>query len=223
MQSRPSVRSSAGIIATHHVLRNTYMLLSMTLLFSAVTAGYAMVANVHPPGFLITIVGMFGLLYLTQAMRNTGWGVLCAFAFTGFMGYTLGPTLNFYVHALSNGSEIIFTALGTTGLIFLSMSAYVLSTGKDFSYMGGMLMGGIVAVIIASMAAIVFQMPMASLVVSAFSAVLFTGYLLYQTSAIIHGGETNYIMATIGLYVSLLNLFMSLLQILAFFSGSSRD
>lgn len=212
---------SQSLLATHTVLRNTYMLLSLTLIFSAVMAVFSMNTNAHP-NFLVTIGGMFGLMFLTQALRNSAWGLVSIFAFTGFMGYILGPTLNFYIHNFNNGSEIIMTSLGATGLIFLGLSAYVMSTGKDFSYMGGMLFAAITVAFLTGLAAILFNMPMLSLVVSGAFALLACGYILFTTSAIINDGETNYIMATISLYVAIFNLFVSLLQLLGAFAGN-RD
>ncbi len=210
-----------SLLQTHTVLRNTYMLLSMTLLFSASTAWLAMVSNAAPMGIL-GLFGMFGLLFLTQALSNSAWGLVSCFAFTGFMGYTLGPILNMYLGAFSNGEELIFTSLGATGITFLALSAYVIKSRQNFTYMGGFLMAALLIAIIASLANIFLQMPMLSLVVSCVVALVSAGLILFQTSAIIEGGERNYIMATISLYVSIFNLFVSLLQILASLAGN-RD
>jgi modulator of FtsH protease len=212
-------RPTEAIFATNKLIRNTYMLLSMTLLFSAATAGISMVYNFPHPGMIITLVGYFGLLFLTQALRNSAWGIVSVFALTGFMGLTLGPIINLYVHAYANGTELVMTALGGTGAIFVGLSAYALSTRKDFSFMGGFVMVGILVAFLAGIGALIFNLPTLSLAVSGMFVLLMSGFILYQTSAMIHGGETNYIMATVGLYVTIYNLFLSLLHLLAAFSG----
>jgi len=212
-------RSEASILATNKVLKNTYMLLSMTLLFSAGAAALSMSMNLPHPGMIITLVGYFGLLWLTTKFRNSSLGIVCVFALTGFMGITLGPILNMYLNAYSNGHELIMTALGGTGVIFLALSAYALTTKKDFSFISGFLMVGILVAFLAGIGAMVFSIPALSLGVSAMFIMLMSGMILYQTSAIIHGGETNYIMATVSLYISLFNLFTSLLHILGAMSG----
>lgn len=219
-QNYTATASSTSAIATHKVLRNTYLLLSLTIMFSALVAVIAMASNAHYPGLIVSIVGMFGLLFLTRALRNSGWGIVSAFAFTGFMGYILGPTLNFYLHSFSNGGALIATALGGTGIIFFSLSAYVLVTRKDFSYLGGFLFIAIMVAFLASIAAMFMHIPMLQLIISAAFMLICSGMILFYTSAIIHGGERNYIMATIALYVSLLNIFMALLNILGALSGN---
>ncbi|NOR70163.1 MAG: BAX inhibitor (BI)-1/YccA family protein [Methylomarinum sp.] len=212
-------RPEASILSTNKMLRNTYMLLSMTLLFSAATAGMAMLFNLPHPGMIITMVGYFGLLFLTSKFSNSTLGLLFVFALTGFMGLTLGPILTMYLNAFSNGHELIMTALGGTGVIFLGLSGYALTTRKDFSFLGGFLMVGILVAFLAGLGAMFFAIPALSLAVSAMFILLMSGMILFQTSSIIHGGETNYIMATVSLYVSIYNLFLSLLQLLAAFSG----
>jgi modulator of FtsH protease len=212
-------QSASSTLATNKVLRNTYLLLSMTLFFSAMTAGLSMVMNLPPFGFLITILGFYGLLFLTTKYSDRALGLLFTFMLTGFMGLTLGPILNMYIHNFSNGHELIIMALAGTGTIFLGLSAYALTTRKDFSFMGGFLMTGMLVAILAMIGAIVFAIPALSLAVSAMFILLMSGMILYQTSEIIHGGETNYIRATVSLYVSLYNLFLSLLQILGIFGG----
>jgi len=201
------------------MLRNTYMLLSMTLLFSALTAGLSMLLNLPHPGMVITLVGYFGLLFLTTKLRNSAWGLVSIFALTGFMGLTLGPIINMYLHAFTNGDQLVMTALGGTGVIFLGLSAYALTTRKDFSFMGGFLMVGVLVAFLAGLGAIFFTIPALSLAVSAMFILLMAGMILFQTSAIVHGGETNYIMATVSLYVSIYNLFLSLLQLLGVIGG----
>jgi len=211
--------NEASILAGNKLLKNTYLLLSMTLLFSAATAGVAMALNLPHPGFIITLVGYFGLLFLTTKFRNSAWGLVFVFALTGFMGMTLGPILNLYIKAFSNGHELILMALGGTGAIFMGLSGYALTTKKDFSFMGGFLMVGILVAFLAGIGAMVFAIPALSLAVSAMFILLMSGMILWQTSDMIHGGETNYIMATINLYVSIFNLFTSLLQILGVIGG----
>ncbi len=206
-------------IAFNRVLKNTYLLLSLTLLFSAITAGVSMAMNFPPMGMVITLVGYFGLLFLTGKFQNSSLGILFVFALTGFMGLTLGPILNFYIHALSNGDQIVMTALGGTGTIFIALSTYVLVTKKDFSFMGGMLMAGIMVAFLAGLATLFFPMPALSLAVSAMFILLMSGLILFQTSRILHGGETNYISATVTLYVAIYNLFLSLLSILGIFGS----
>ena len=213
-------RSEAQIMETNKVLKNTYLLLSATLLFSAATAGIAMVMNLPPFSPLLTIIGYFGLLFLTSKFSNSGMGLVCIFALTGFMGLTLGPIINLYLTMFSNGHELVMTALGGTGIIFLGLSGYALTSRKDFSFLGGFLMVGILVAFLAGIVAMfVPSMPGMSLAVSAMFILLMSGMILYQTSEIIHGGETNYILATVTLYVSIYNLFLSLLHILGAMSG----
>lgn len=211
--------SEASILSTNKMLKNTYMLLSMTLLFSAATAGCAMYFNLPHPGMIVTMIGYFGLLFLTSKFSNSSLGLLFVFALTGFMGLTLGPILNMYLNAFSNGHELIMTALGGTGVIFLGLSGYALTTKKDFSFLGGFLMVGILVAFLAGIGAMIFAIPALSLAVSAMFILLMSAMILFQTSAMVHGGETNYILATVTLYVSIYNLFLSLLQLLAAFSG----
>ena len=218
MQQITATRSESQILATNKVLRNTYSLLAMTLLFSAATAGIAMVMNLPPFNPILTLVGYFGLLFATSKFSNSGLGLLFVFMLTGFMGLTLGPILNFYL-ATANGSQLVMTALGGTGVIFLALSGYALTSRKDFSFMGGFLMVGILVAFLGGIAAMVFSMPLVSLAVSGMFVLLMSGLILYQTSNIIHGGETNYIMATVTLYISIYNLFLSLLHLLTAFAG----
>ena len=213
-----SPRTQTAVLGTNTVIRNTYALLSMTLLFSALTAAVSMVLNLPHPGLLLTLGGYFGLLFLTTKFRDTAWGLACVFALTGFMGYTLGPILNAYL-AMANGGQLVMTAMGATGGIFLGLSGYALTTRKDFSFMGGFLMVGILVAFLAGLGAVFFEMPGLSLAVSSMFVLLMGGLILYQTSAIIHGGETNYIMATLTLYVSIFNLFTSLLHLLGAFNN----
>ena len=213
-----AIRSQATTLATNKVIRNTYTLLSMTLLFSGLTAGVSMTLNLPHPGLLLTLGGYFGLLFLTAKFRNSVLGLAFVFALTGFMGYTLGPILNAYL-AMPNGGQVVMTAMGTTGVIFLGLSGYALTTRKDFSFIGGFLMVGILVAFMAGLGAIFFEMPGLSLAVSSMFVMLMSGLILYETSNIIHGGETNYIMATVTLFVAIFNLFTSLLHLLGFMNG----
>lgn len=203
-------------VERHKVLKNTYSLLSMTLLFSAFSAWMAIELAVKPLGFIITLVGYFGLLFATVKLRNSAWGLACVFALTGFMGFTLGPMVSVYWSAAPG---VVMQAFATTALVFLSLSAYAVVTKKDFSFMGSFLMTGIIVAFVAGLAAIFFEIPALSLAVSAIFVVLMSGLILYQTSEIVNGGETNYIMATVSLFVAIFNLFTSLLHLLGMGEG----
>jgi len=218
MIDKTVVRTEPSVLATNKVLRNTYGLLSMTLIFSALCAFIAVKMNMPPMGMLITFAGYFGLLFLTSRFANSGLGLLFVFALTGFMGLTLGPILSMYL-SIPNGSQIVMAAMGGTGVIFLGLSGYVLTTRKDFSFIGGFLMVGILVAFLGGIGAMIFSMPILSLAVSGMFVLLMSGLILYETSNIIHGGETNYIMATVTLYVSIYNLFLSLLHLLTAFAG----
>lgn len=221
MNQNPQVLSSTRVSAleTNKVLRNTYMLLSMTLLFSALTAGISMMLHIPYSVHLFTTLGAFGLIwFVLPRTANSGAGIAVVFAFTGLLGFGLGPVLNHYL-ALGNGSQIIATAMGGTGVIFLGLSGYVLTTRKDFSFMGGFLLAGFLVVILAIIANLFLAIPALSVAISAVVIMLMSGFILYDTSRIIHGGETNYIMATAGLYLSIYNIFISLLQLLGIFGG----
>jgi modulator of FtsH protease len=214
------IRTPAGALETNQVIRNTYALLSMTLLFSAAMAGMSMTLNLPHPGILVTLIGYFGLLFLTTKLRNSVWGIASVFALTGFMGLTLGPILNAYIGHYANGTQLVMTALGGTGATFVGLSLYALTSRKDFSYLGGMLGAGILVAFLAGVAALFLpDMPGLAIAASAMFVVLMAGLILFETSNIIHGGETNYIMATVSLYVSIYNLFTSLLHLLGVFSG----
>ncbi len=213
-------QSQTSTFTSNKIVSNTYTLLSMTLLFSALTAGISMSLNLPHPGLLLTLVGYFGLLFATTKFRDSSLGLAFVFALTGFMGYTLGPILNSYL-AMANGSQIVMTAMAGTGAIFLALSGYALTSRKDFSFMGGFLMTGIMVAFLAGLGAVLFEMPVLSLAVSAMFVLLMSGLILYETSNIIHGGETNYIMATVTLFVSIFNLFTSLLHLLGFMSSDN--
>jgi len=194
----------------------------MTLLFSAFTAWLAMLTNATPMGLMVLPI-YFGLLFLTQSLRNSVWGIASIFAFTGFMGYTLGPILNFAIQGFSNGTQIIMASLGLTGLIFFALSGYALTTRKDFSYLGGFLFVEATIGMMASIVGLFFPVPLLYLGVSSAFVLIASGTILFQTSQIIHDGERNYIMATIALYVSIYNLFISLLQLFMLLAGRRNN
>lgn len=200
------------------VLRNTYALLSMTLLFSAVMAFVGMMVAPTPSPW-ISLLGAIGLLFAVHKTAESGMGLLLVFAFTGWMGFWLAPLLS-HTLALNGGGQIVLQALGGTGLIFLTLSAYVLKSGKDFSFMRGFLFVGLVTIVLASIAMLIgayffnWYMPVMHMVISAAAVLLFSGFILYDTSNIINGGETNYIRATVALYLNIYNIFANLLVLL---------
>jgi modulator of FtsH protease len=206
---------------TVKVLRNTYMLLSLTLLFSAAMAGVSMAINAPSMG-LMSLLVMLGLLYGVHKLKNSAWGILMVFIFTGFMGFTLGPLISFYV--ASGGPETVMTALGLTGIVFFSLSGYTLVSGKDFSYLSGFLMTGLV-VVFGSMLLMLFAgmfgfyVSGLHLALSAAIVLLMSGFILYDTSSIMRGEQTNYILATVNMYMNIYILFMHLMSLLSFFSG----
>ena len=218
--------SSSSALKTNAVLRSTYLLLGLTLIFSAGTASLAMISNATLPagfvGILFLLVGCYGLMFLTIKLRNSSWGIAAIFAFTGFMGYTLGPLLNAYIANFSNGSELIMMSLGSTGLTFFALSGYAIASRKDFNYLHGFIFVGCVAGIIAMIANIFLKIPALQLAISGAFVLISSAMILFQTSRIINGGERNYIIATINLYVALYNLFISLLQIISALAGN-RD
>ncbi len=212
-------RSPEAILETNKVLKNTYVLLSMTLLFSALMAGVSMAMEVPPAVPLFTMGGAFLLLWLVlPKTANSAAGIGVVFAITGLLGFGLGPMLNAYLQ-LANGSQIITTALGGTGVIFLGLSGYALTTRRDFSFLGGMLFVGLLVVLIAAIANIFLAIPAMSLTISAAVILIMSGLILFDTSRIIHGGETNYIMATVALYLDIYNIFVHLLHLLGALSG----
>ena len=201
------------------VLRNTYALLAMTLAFSGLVAFIAQQMQVAYPSIFVVLIGFYGLFFLTVKLRDSAWGLLSTFALTGFMGYTLGPILNRYL-GMANGGEVISAAFAMTALVFCGLSAYVLTTRKDMSFLGGFITAGFFVLLGATLASFFFQISGLQLAISAGFVLFSSVCILFQTSAIIHGGERNYIMATISLYVSIYNLFISLLQL---FGIMSRD
>ena len=219
----PGRASSSGELHSadvKRVLRNTYALLALTLLFSAGVAVATLALQLPAPGLILTLVGYFGLLFAVHKLQNSGWALAAVFALTGFMGYTLGPLLTHSL-ALPGGAQTVSLALAATGATFLALSGYVLLSRRDFSFMGGFLFVGMVIALIAGIAAVFLQMPALGLAVSSMVALLSAGLILFETSRIVNGGETNYVMATVGLYVSVFNLFTSLLSLFGF--GGSND
>jgi len=208
--------SRTSAISTNRVLRNTYMLLSMTLLFSASMAAVAMAMNAPYMGFIPLLVS-FALIFAISKFKNSGWGIVLVFAFTGILGFALGPVLNHYM-ASQAGSQTVVTAAGLTGIIFLSLSGYALMSKKDFSFMGGFLIAGMWVVIGSMLLMFVgsffgWYVSGLQLAISAAVVMLMSGFILFDTSRIINGGETNYIMATVGLYLNIYNLFTALLHL----------
>ena len=218
MQSRIVVNSQdESLLSIHKVLRNTYFLLGLTMAFSAVVAYISMSLNLPYPNLIVLLVGFYGLLFVTNRLANSAWGILAAFAFTGFMGYTIGPILNMYV---ARGMEdLIMLAFAGTAIVFFACSAYVLTTKKDMSFLSTAIFSLFIVLLLGIVASFFFQIPALAVGISALFVVLSTMTILYETSNIIHGGETNYIRATVSIYVSIYNLFISLLRLLSIFSS----
>lgn len=215
MTSGSAVSTTASV--GNRVLRNTYWLLGMALMVSALVAGVAAEMNLPALPWYVTLVGYFGLLFLTSRFENSGAGIACVFALTGFMGYTIGPLLNHYL-AMAQGEQIVMTAFGGTAVSFLAMSGLAIFSKRDFSFLGKFLFVGLIVAFVAGLASIFFEMSALSLAVSAMFVLLSSGVILWQTSEIVRGGETNYIRATVTLFVSLYNIFISLLQLAGFAS-----
>ncbi len=208
------MRSTSSAVLTNKVLRNTYLLLSLTLLFSGLTAVLSMFLNMPPMTYLISVIGgMVIAMFVLPRFANSTAGIGIVFLITGLLGFGLGPILTMYA-SLPSGSNIITISLAGTGVIFMGLSAYALVTRKDFSFLGGFLMVGFLLILLAALANIFLQIPAMSLMISAAVILIMSGFILYDTSRIIHGGETNYVLATIGLYMTIFNIFISLLQIL---------
>ena len=220
MQEHNTTLQHAGVSEAEvsKLFRNTYSLLALTLAFSAIVAFVSMSLNLPYPAIIITLVGFYGLLFLTTKLRNSSWGLVSTFAFTGFLGYTLGPILNAYL-SLPNGGQLVAMALGMTALVFFGLSAYAILSRKDFSFLSSFLTAGAFVLIGAMLLAFFMESSVLHLAVSAGFTIFASIMILFETSQIIKGGERNYILATVGLYVSIYNLFLSLLQLLAAFSG----
>jgi len=220
MQNYPAhvASASTSALTTNKVLRNTYLLLGATLGFSALMAGVSMALNVPHFG-LLTILVYFGLLFAVTKTQNSSWGILWTFALTGFLGLTLGPILNVYLTKLPNGPQVVMTSLAATAAAFVGLSTYAIKSTRDFSFLGGFLTVGAIGAFVLGLIAFFFKMPTLSLVVSGLFVIVSGGLMLWQTSEIVRGGETNYISATVTLYVSIYNMFLSLLQLLGVASG----
>ncbi|WP_339668281.1 Bax inhibitor-1/YccA family protein [Dasania marina] len=222
MQNQPifgsQTQSTESVLATNKVLRNTYLLLSATLLFSAMTASVAMAMEIsRGTSLMLSLIGL-GLIFAVHKTADSSKGLVMIFAFTGVLGAALGPMLNYYL-SLANGPSLVMQALGGTALVFFTLSGYALTTRKDFSFMGGFLMVGLVVVVIAGLANLFFQVPALSLAISSAVVLIMSGLILFDTSRIVNGGETNYIRATVALYLNIYNLFTSLLHLLGIFGG----
>ena len=205
---------SGSVLETNKVLRNTYMLLSITLMFSAIAAASTMAIGIGRGTSLMMSLGALGLIFFAlPRTQNSASGIWVVFAFTGLIGGSLGPMLNHYM-AMANGGSLIMQALGGTALVFFGLSGYVLTTKKDFSFMGGFLMVGLLVAIVGMIANIFLQIPAMSLAISAGIVLVMSGFILFDTSRIINGGETNYIRATVSLYLNIVNLFTSILHLL---------
>jgi len=212
-------RSRESVLEINKVLKNTYMLLSLTLAFSAMCAGVAMATNAPPLNIFVILAGFYGLLFATHKTANSGWGLVCVFALTGFMGYTLGPILSFYL-AMPGGSELVMMAMGGTAAIFLGLSGYALVSKKDFSFLSGFLMAGFIVIIVAFVANLFLRLPALHLALSVGFMLFSSAAILYQTGAIVNGGERNYVLATVTLFVSIYNIFISLLNLLTALTGN---
>lgn len=209
--SHTSARPSAQAI--NKTLRNTYGLLSLTLLFSAFTAGLSMALQLPHPGLIITLVGFYGLLFLTSKLRNSAWGILAVFALTGFMGLTLGPIISLYL-STPHGGSMVMSAMAMTGMTFLGLSAYAIFSKKDFSFLSGFITVGFFVLLFAMIVSFFVALPALQMAMSAGFALFSAMIILWQTSEIVRGGETNYIEATVTLYVSIYNMFLSLLSLM---------
>ena len=217
---QPSLsRPATSVVATNRLIRNTYSLLALTLLFSGLTAGLSMVLAMPPMAYLFCIGGALVLVWfvLPRAARSAN-GLWVVFGITGLLGFGLGPLLSLYL-ALPNGSSVVMTALGGTGVILLALSGYALTTRRDFSFLGGFLFTGFIVVLVAIIANLFLQIPVLSLVISAVVILIMSGFILFDTSRMVNGGETNYILATVSLYLSIFNIFIHLLHLLGIASG----
>ena len=228
---QPDIQVSAQptelALVQHKVLRNTYMMLALTMIPTVIGAMIGTASNFsflaqHPiMGPLLMLAAMFGLMFAVSAARNSIWGVVLLLAFTFVMGWWLGPMLQYALN-FRNGGQLIGIAAGGTGLIFFTLAGIATVTRKDFSFMGKFLMVGLILLLVASIANLFFQIPAASMTLSALIILLFSGYILYDVSQIVHGGETNYVMATLKIYLDIYNIFINLLNLLLAFSGQ-RD
>jgi len=213
-----SMDSAAGIVSTNKVLSNTYWLLGLTLAFSAMTAGIAVFVNMPPMlGIVCCLAGII-MLFVVNRLADSAKGLPAIFVFTGLMGASIGPMLSYYL-SMNNGPTMVLQALGGTALVFFSLSAYALNSKKDFSFLGGFLFAGLIMGLVAMIANLFFAIPALSLTLSAVFVMLMAGFILFDTSRIVNGGETNYIRATVQLYLNILILFQHLLHLIAVFTG----
>lgn len=213
-----ATRERSQLLATNKLIRNTYILLAMTLATSAVTAGIAMMTGARPVHWLVMLVVFIGMPFLINAMRNSIWSLPLTFVFTGIMGYILGPILNHYLH-LPNGGQIVATAFGLTGALFVGLSGYALATRKDFSFMGGFIFVGLIVVLVAIVANIFLAIPALSLAISGAAVLLMSALILFDTSRMVHGGEDNYVVMAVSLFANIYVLFLHLLNLVAALSG----
>ncbi|MCU7830453.1 MAG: Bax inhibitor-1/YccA family protein [Candidatus Thiodiazotropha sp. (ex Myrtea sp. 'scaly one' KF741663)] len=214
-----AARPTESVLSTNKLIKNTYILLSMTLLFSAVTAAASVMLNVPGWTYMASVIGALLLIWLVlPRTANSSMGLVVVFGITGLMGFGLGPILNMYL-SMANGPQIVGTAMAGTGIIFLGLSGYALSSKRDFSFMGGFLVAGLLVVFMAILANLFIALPALQLAISAAVIMLMSGFILYDTSRMVNGGETNYIMATIGLYLNIYNIFIHLLSLLGALSG----
>ena len=212
-------RSQDSALSVNKVVRNTYMLLSMTLFFSAICAVATMAMQVGQGVGFMMLIGGFVMTFVVRATAKSSKGLIAVFVFAGLMGGALGPIISTYLLAYANGSAIVAQALGGTALIFLSLSGYALTSGKNFNFLGGFIFTGMMVVIVAMIANIFLQIPAFSLAISSAVILLMSGFILFDTSRIVNGGERNYIMATISLYLSIFNIFIHLLNLLGALTG----
>ncbi len=213
-ENRATVQTGVSQLETYKVIRNTYMMLSLTLLFSALMATVSLLAGVPGWTSLLTLGGALALIwFVLPRTANSGMGLVVVFAITGLLGFGLGPMLSHYL-ALPNGGQIVMTALGGTGAIFLGLSGYALVSRRDFSFMGGFLVVGLVVVIAAMLGNIFLEIPALSMAISAAVVLLMSGFILYDTGRMVNGGEDNYLLLTVSLYLNIFNLFVHLLSLL---------
>jgi modulator of FtsH protease len=214
-----TARTHEAVLATNKVIRNTYTLLSLTLLFSAFMAVASVLVGVGPGASLLCTFGALGILwFVLPRTANSGAGIITVFVVTGLLGFGLGPTLAYHL-AMPNGPQIVATAFGGTAIIFLGLSGYALVSRQDFSFMGGFLVAGLLIVLLAALANIFLATPALSLAISAIVIAIMSGFILYDTSRMIHDGQTNYVLATVSLYLSIFNIFVHLLHILGVMGG----
>jgi len=209
-------RSQSSALAVNKVIRNTYMLLSMTLFVSALCAVASMVMQVGQGTGFMLFIGGFIMTFVVRKNANSSMGLLAVFVFAALMGAALGPIISVYMLAYTNGSAIVAQALGGTAIIFLSLSGYALTSGKNFNFLGGFIFTGLMVAVVAMIANIFLQIPALSLAISSAVILIMSGFILFDTSRIMNGGERNYIMATVSLYLSIFNIFIHLLSLLGY-------